>query len=93
LKELQYPFDPEYISKKKKSIKRTLLEQQTQFIEKRIAILGGSTTNNIMLQYGANSPLKRNLMVSEVVPSMRFLLSDDADRITGQNLGVTGGIS
>lgn len=37
------------------------------------------------------SPLKRNLTVNEVVPSLEFLLSLGADAITGQNLPVTGG--
>lgn len=49
MKELEYPFDPEYIITKKKSIKRKLLENQTEYIEKRIAILGGYTTSNIKL--------------------------------------------
>ena len=48
MKELEYPFDGDYILSKKKSIKRQLLSQDTKFIEKKIAILGGSTTNNIM---------------------------------------------
>ena len=46
---LEYPFDSEYILRKKKSIKRKLLAADTIFIEKRIAILGGSTTSDIML--------------------------------------------
>lgn len=48
-KELQYPFDPDYILAKKKKIKRELLEQNISFIDKKIAILGGSTTSNIKL--------------------------------------------
>ena len=47
MKELQYPFDSRYILKKRKSIKRTLLESQTTFLEKKIAVLGGSTTHDI----------------------------------------------
>ena len=47
MKELEYPFDKNYILSKKKSIKRQLLSQNTKFTEKRIAILGGSTTNDI----------------------------------------------
>lgn len=47
MKELQYPFDSRYILKKRKSIKRTLLESQTSFLEKKIAVLGGSTTHDI----------------------------------------------
>ena len=49
MQELQYPFDSRYIIKKKKSIKRQLLEQDINFIDKKIAILGGSTTHDIMM--------------------------------------------
>ena len=49
MKELEYPFDPDYILAKKKKIKRVLLEQNISFIDKKIAILGGSTTSNIKL--------------------------------------------
>lgn len=49
MKELEYPFDNEYIIKKKKSIKKTLLERDIKYIEKKIAILGGSTTSDIKL--------------------------------------------
>lgn len=48
MKELQYPFDSDYILKKKRSIKRKLLEDTSmKRIQKKIAILGGSTTNDI----------------------------------------------
>lgn len=47
MKELEYPFDAEYIMKKKKRIKKDLLNQSNSWIEKRIAILGGSTTSDI----------------------------------------------
>lgn len=49
MKELDYPFDSDYILKKKKSLKKELLNQNTNFLEKKIAILGGSTTNDIKL--------------------------------------------
>lgn len=50
MKELEYPFDSEYILKKKKSLKKQLLEKlPSNCIEKRIAILGGETTQNIKL--------------------------------------------
>ena len=48
MKELEYPFDSDYILKKKKSLKKQLLEKEN-FIEKNIAILGGSTTSDIKL--------------------------------------------
>ena len=42
MKELEYPFDSEYIVKKKKSIRRILLQnEEVKFVEKKIAILGG----------------------------------------------------
>ena len=48
MKELEYPFHAEYILKKRKSIKKTLLSEEVrQFISKRIAILGGSTTHDL----------------------------------------------
>lgn len=47
MKELEYPFDSRYIIKKKKSLKRELLSQDTKFTEKKIAVLGGSTTHDI----------------------------------------------
>lgn len=50
MRELEYPFDAEFILKKKKSLKRQLLEDSSKsFIEKKIAILGGQTTENIKL--------------------------------------------
>lgn len=49
MKELQYPFDANLILSKKKHIKRELLANSGQMIEKRIAILGGYTTNDIKL--------------------------------------------
>ncbi len=47
LKELQYPFDSNYILGNKRKIKRILLSEKKNFIEKKIAILGGSTTSEI----------------------------------------------
>ena len=60
MRELEYPFDPIWIIKKKKSIKKQLLEDKSvNFIQKKIAILGGSTTKDItdvleifLLNYG-----------------------------------------
>ena len=49
MKELEYPFDAENLLKKKKSLKRQLEESSQNFIEKKIAILGGQTTQNIKL--------------------------------------------
>lgn len=49
MRELEYPFDADLILKKKKSIKKALLEEGKSFIDKKIAILGGETTQNIKL--------------------------------------------
>lgn len=38
---LSFPFDNDYIIKKKKSIRKELLLQDKKFLKKRIAILGG----------------------------------------------------
>lgn len=47
-KELEYPFDSEYILKKSKSIRRELLADGSVRLKKRIAVLGGSTTHDIV---------------------------------------------
>ena len=52
MRELEYPFDSEYILKKSKRIRRELLaaaqDEGKQFLPKRIAVLGGSTTHDII---------------------------------------------
>ena len=48
MKELEYPFDSGYLLKKKRSIKRQLLSDGSVRIKKKIAVLGGSTTNDII---------------------------------------------
>ena len=60
-KELEYPFDAVHIIRNKKKFKRQLLELKKNFVEKKIAILGGSTTSGIkdileifLLNYGIN---------------------------------------
>lgn len=60
MKELEYPFNAKEIIESRKSLKRRLLSDLGQnFVEKRIAILGGVTTRNIkdilelfLLNYG-----------------------------------------
>ena len=44
---LRYPFESVKIMKNKRSIRRLLLNSQEKFIEKKIALLGGSTTSEI----------------------------------------------
>ena len=67
MKELEYPFDSEYLLKKKKSLKRQLLEQEN-LLEKNIAILGGSTTSDVKLMlelFLLNYGIKPNFYESE----------------------------
>ncbi len=49
IQELQYPFDSEYLLSHKKKLKKQLLSEldEKSVTEKRIAILGGSTTDDI----------------------------------------------
>ncbi len=49
MKELEYPFDSEYIIKKRKSIKKALLADGSKRIKKKVAVFGGSTTNDIVV--------------------------------------------
>lgn len=48
LQELEYPFDSEYILKKSKSLKKQLLSDGSARLHKKIAVLGGSTTHDIV---------------------------------------------
>ncbi len=48
MKELLYPFDSAYLLKNRKKIRRELLSDKTERIHKKIAVLGGSTTNDIV---------------------------------------------
>lgn len=41
MRELEYPFNAEYLIKKKKSIKRELLKEPIKRIKIKIALLGG----------------------------------------------------
>lgn len=50
MRELDYPFDAELILSQKKRLRRLLLEDSSKtFMERKIAILGGETTQNIKL--------------------------------------------
>lgn len=48
----QYPLDTETLLRKKRRIRRELLAQNPQTLHKRIAVLGGSTTNEVADQLG-----------------------------------------
>lgn len=49
MKELEYPFDSQFLLKKRRALKKELLSQTTAdaLLKKNIAILGGSTTHDI----------------------------------------------
>lgn len=47
MKELEYPFDSNYILRKKRSLKKQLLMEDSSKTPVRIAVLGGSTTVDI----------------------------------------------
>ena len=69
MKELEFPFDAEWIMKKKISIKKQLLsDSSVEFVEKKIAILGGSTTSeikNILELFLLNNAIKPIFYESE----------------------------
>ncbi|MEA4804368.1 SDR family oxidoreductase [Acetobacterium wieringae] len=47
---------------------------------------------DLIIEDNANrAPLKRNVKISEVVPMINFLLSDEASYIAGQNIVISGG--
>lgn len=46
----------------------------------------------IIQKNAAESPLGRNLSIDDVIPAFQYLLSDEADAVMGQNIGITGGI-
>ncbi|MBR1740053.1 MAG: HAD-IIIC family phosphatase [Ruminococcus sp.] len=54
MKELEYPFDSGYIMKKKRGIRKRLIEENAgrDMLKKRIAVLGGSTTADIVSVLG-----------------------------------------
>ena len=53
--DLQYPFDPQLLLRKRKSIKRELLSTPN-LMDKHIAILGGSTTHAGAVPFGPGHP-------------------------------------
>ncbi|MEA4804372.1 hypothetical protein [Acetobacterium wieringae] len=60
MKELEYPFDSEFVLRKKKFLKKELLKKD-KLIEKKIAILSGSTvgeTQNILELFLLNHDIK-----------------------------------
>lgn len=68
MKELKYPFNTQSILRKRRAIKKQLLNREIKYISKNVAILGGSTTHDIkeilelfLLDYG----IKPNFYESE----------------------------
>ena len=52
----------------------------------------GTFISCFLLDKKIKSPFGRNLYVEEIIPMLRFMLSDGADRITGQNIVISGGM-
>lgn len=48
MKDLEYPFDSGWILSNRRKIKKRLLTTGNIFVEKKVAVLGGSTTSNII---------------------------------------------
>lgn len=68
VKVLEYPFDCAYLLQNKRKIKKELLAESGSFIEKKIAILGGSTTSAIkqmMELFLLNNGIKPSFYESE----------------------------
>ena len=45
----------------------------------------------VIEQNAKNNPLGRNLTVDDVIPAFEYFLSEKANVVTGQNIGITGG--
>lgn len=69
MRELEYPFDSDFIRKKRIKIRKQLLaDEQASYIDKRIAILGGSTTSevkNMLELFLLNQGIKPSFYESE----------------------------
>lgn len=59
----------------------------------REAKLQGLTAQQVEANYCANTPIRRTLQPSEIADVVLFLASDRAAAITGESLGVDGGIT
>ncbi len=89
--ELDYPFDSAYLLKKRKSIKRELLAEieaakagGAKILEKRIAILGGSTTHDIcdMLEiFLLNNGISAEFYESEYDQYWNDVMFDNAELV------------
>ena len=82
LKELLYPFDPNYILENKRKIRKALLENSDGFIEKKIAVLGGYTTaaiRQIMELFLLNNGIKASFYESEYNKFYEDAMFDNAE--------------
>ena len=48
MRELEYPFDAGGIIRRRKALRKALLAENTARVRKKIAVLGGSTTSDIV---------------------------------------------
>lgn len=48
MRELEYPFDPDWILRRRKALRRALLAEDKPRLHKKIAVLGGSTTSDVV---------------------------------------------
>lgn len=84
MRELEYPFDSKYIIKKKKSLKRELLASDRQYVEKKIAVLGGSTTHDICVcleLFLLNQGIKPSFYESEYNKYWEDVMFDNAELV------------
>lgn len=68
MKELCYPFDGKYIRKNRKKLKKQLLSDGSQRIRKKIAVLGGSTADDVVFMlelFLLNSGIEPEFYLSE----------------------------
>lgn len=68
MKELCYPFDGKYIRKNRKKLKKQLLSDGSQHIRKKIAVLGGSTADDVVFMlelFLLNSGIEPEFYLSE----------------------------
>lgn len=82
MKELEYPFDSKYIIKKKKSLKRELLSRDVKYVEKKIAVLGGSTTHDIIMTldlFLLNAGIKAEFYESEYAKFWEDVMFDNPE--------------
>lgn len=82
MQELEYPFDSEYILKKSKRIKKQLLEEGKTTVKKKIAVLGGSTTHDIIRVldiFLLNQGIEAEFYESEYAQYWQDIMFDNAE--------------